>query len=303
MERNERKESLITVITHQKPDLDALAAAAMVAYLHPQQPVDIVFDSAPDPRRHDARTCFIVDVGKTAMDHHQLPDPRSTCAATLVAEHFAAHGISDQQSIAQALLERLCPVVFRQDATGRLTLEDDPLANLLSLPRIIDRLSNRLHDQEIWEVVQPLLFDLFDAEVARVAHKGHIAQMVVWTGNRVFAVRDTGQGGNGRDARDLEWHMYPTALVRLYEIHHLDTVSRGIGRRDGSGVDCRALVRALLADPTLPDPVRAELAAWYQEVWFCGRGSRKFPVATLPPDGWLVVVAERVERMLHAAAS
>lgn len=300
-------ETAILIITHQKPDLDALTAAAIVAYLHPQQSYRIIFDSAPDAHIHDARECFIVDVGRTPMDHHQLDDPRSTCAATLVAEHFVAHGTPDQQRVAQALLERVCPSVFRQDTTGMVTAESDVLANLMSLPRIVERLHNRLSDQDIWDVVQPLLFDCFDTEVARFAYKAHIAQTVVWTGERVFAVRDTGQGANGvngRDARDLEWEMHPTALVRLYEIHHVDehgqplTVSRGLGRRPGIGVDCRALVQALLADPTLTEAVHAELAAWYQEAWFCGCGSRKFPAPTPPPDGWLAVVAERVDALL-----
>jgi|GEM_PF-4930035 len=300
----------ITIIGHRNMDTDCATAIAAVRYLTPEAEHEIVFDSRPDPARHDGVSTFIVDVGRGPLDHHQLPDPRSTCAFTLVCEHFIAHGDAWQRLRAMALLERLGPSVLRQDSTGSLDPERDPSVMVLGLPTTISNIVWEAQDDQIaWREIWPLLRRLFDQQVAayEVEHAPESvlaqANITVSPSGRVIGIAWTQVAGEisamSHMHRAVEL-VYPGYQVSVSTTRWLDrsgnllTISRGVGRNDRvRSINVEAVMDRLPLTRLNP-AVQAEIGTWIRLAFFAGGGGLKAPRVDEPPA---TLVAELLDAL------
>jgi hypothetical protein len=291
----------ITIIGHENMDTDCATAIAAVRYLTPAADKhEIVFDSRPDPARHDGVSTFIVDVGRGPLDHHQLDDPRSTCAFNLVCEHFIAHGDVWQRLRAMALLERLGPSVLRQDSTGSLDPEREVTVNVLGLPTTISTIVWEAQDDQVaWREIWPLLRRLFDQQVAAYeaehAPESVLAQaaITVSPSKRVIGIAWTQVAGEisalSHMHRAVEI-VYPDYQVSVSTTRWLDrsgklvTISRGVGRNDRlRSINVQAVMDRLPLTGLSP-AVQREIGTWIRLAFFAGAGGLKAPRADAPPN-------------------
>jgi len=306
---------MITVITHANPDTDALMSAAAVVYLAAGSDdaawarCRVIFDSHPDRARHDGRSTFIVDVARTPLDHHQLPDPRSTCAFSLVCEHFIACGDASQVLRARALLARVAPAVLRQDSTGSLDPEREATVIVLGLPHLINALVWQAQDDAaVGRHLWPMIRRIFDEQVAVHTAEQHPADVLAQAtvtpsaSGRVVGVETTltiGAVSPRQHLRAAVEQVYPDCVLQIFVTHWLRrdgsvaTISRGVARRAGETVSVRDLLAQVRTQ--LPPAVQQEIASWYQEAFFCGAGTVKFPRQDAPPAGLSAALVRALE--------
>ncbi|WP_322489402.1 hypothetical protein [Chloroflexus sp.] len=309
--------SLLRVVTHPKPDLDALAASWGLAYLLQMQ-AWLFFKAQPAPEDHDpAAGRFVVDVGGGPLDHHHTkPDggseaDRSTCAFELVCRWCQAHPDPDVRYRADVLLRLVAPSVLRQDSTASLASPPDPVADLLGLPRLIDALHRRLGDDlAVAKAVKPWLDLVFDTALERDAAEARALAALPLVAQlrtpEILILTYRHREGELDLMRDVAWAQHPSAALLCYQtIHedaagHLLTISRGITRRRGlAALDVRAVIARLLELP-ISDELRAELRRWHAEPWFANRGGVKKPVIDEPPAGMLDELAAWLSHVLSA---
>lgn len=297
-------ESLIRVVTHPKPDLDALAASWGLAFLLQRQ-AWLFFKATPAAEEHNpAVGRFVVDVGGGPLDHHYTqPDggtdaDRSTCAFELVCRWGQGYPDADVRHRADVLLRLVAPSVLRQDSTGSLASPPDAVADLLGLPRMIDALHRRLGDDlAVAKAVKPWLDLVFEAALERDAAEARALAALPLAAQlrtpEILTLTYRHREGELDLMRDVTWAQYPGAVLLCYETIHEDanghrlTISRGISRRRGlAALDVCAVVARLLALPISAE-LRAELHGWHVELWFANRGGVKKPVSDAPPAGML----------------
>ncbi len=307
--------SLIRVVTHPQPDLDALASAWGLGYLLQSQPW-LFFKSQPAPDDHQpAAGRFVVDVGGGPFDHHhERPDggteaDRSTCAFELVCKWGQGHPDPDVRHRATVLLRLVARSVLRQDSTGSIGSPPDSVADVLGLPQIITALHRRLgNDLAVAKAVQPWFQVIFDAALERDAAEARaLAELPLAlrvASPAILTLRYHQREGELDLLAATAWAQHPEArllcYVATYEADdgHRITVSRGISRRRGLGaLDVGKLHAALLELPISAE-LRAELRSWHVEPWFANRGGVKRPVADEPPAGMLDELAGWLSELL-----
>jgi len=100
--------------------------------------------------------------------------------------------------------------------------------------------------------------------------------------------------------------LFPHAAVLISQKRWMDrtggdrTWSLNVGRAltdSGRLIDVPILHRLLCADDRLPAPIRSDMATWYVESWFCGRGSLKRPTLRPPPHAFILETVRSMTRM------
>lgn len=303
------------MVTHPKPDLDALAASWGLGYLLQSQPW-LFFKSQPAPDDHQpAAGRFVVDVGGGPLDHHhERPDggteaDRSTCAFELVCRWGQGHADPDVRHRATVLLRLVAPSVLRQDSTGSIASPPDPAADLLGLPQMITALHRRLGDDlAVAKAIKPWLELVFDAALERDAAEARALVELPLALRVVSPALLTLRYHQRESELDLlaaaAWRQYPEARLLCYvtsyeaDDGHRITVSRGISRRRGlAALDVRELHTRLLELPISAE-LRAELHRWHVEPWFANYGGTKKPVTDVPPAGMLDELAGWLSELL-----
>jgi len=113
--------------------------------------------------------------------------------------------------------------------------------------------------------------------------------------------------------REALARLYPNACVlvsnRTWRARdgRLCTVSLNVGQAltpAGRAIDIRHVYRFIFNDPHVGHDLHAELASWYVESWFAGRGSMKRPALRPAPANFLqetaCAVARAVERLTQS---
>lgn len=303
---------MIRIFSHDNPDLDAIMSVAAIIYLNPTETYSVEFNSQINPAVHDGISTFVVDMGHTPMDHHQFKNPRSECAFRLVCRHFMRHGANAKvRQHAQALLERIGPAVFRQDSTGSLDPQRRADVNVLGLGELVKAAVWKLQDgQKVFWRLYPAIEALFEAEVAKwqasamcladvgieatLARHGHVV------GLESFAV--VGEFSPLMHTQKMAFKEFPDAVlcvyvVRWYRQNQLYTISRGVGRKDGSKISVRNLLDEIM--PDLSGKVREEVGRWYREHFFSGKGTNTHPDSSPVPQSLIRELLQNLDEKLE----
>lgn len=309
-----------TITIHPRPDTDALfAACAVIVCLNLKiDDVTLRFDADPDTSWHDpSKKRLTMDVGKGPLDHHRLPNPRSTCAFIETCEFLRTHPdyATTPQAVrkAQALQDRLGAIVHLQDSTGRITVDRDETVQSMSIPELINQtVWNSQNDHGAWTILAPLIINLFKKEIVAwyVQNKPHdlwqhpdidtILTSHDRTTHAISMQRTAGVDSPLDSLREIVWTTRPDCNVLITKTTWVDTngalVSHSIwlSVRRECPLNAKAIVETMLADPTIDEDLFDELTAWWKEDTFAGRGSLKFVSHQPPPAHVLTRLLDHV---------